>query len=407
METGLDTGVVLGRHKPVARAAIAEDTQWDRALGQVLAQTNDIVADVAVLFASGTFARHFREMVRQTQRETGASVLIGCSGQGIIGPARELEDVPAVSLLALALPGARLRAVRFTQEIVEACESPHEWRDHTGVPLEDVNAWLVFADPFRMDCDRLVAGLAGAYPDRPMLGGLASADPGLDRTFVFLNGDVFAEGGVGLAVGGPYTILPLVSQGCEPIGEPWTITSVYRNVIESISNRPAYEMLVETFENLPPDIQERAQGNILVGLAADEYRETFARGSFLIRNIVGVDRLSGALAISALPRVGQTIQFQIRDAATADQDLRALLDQAREKLAGRTPIAAVLCSCNGRGIGMFGRPDHDAGAVAERLGAVPLAGLFCNGEIGPIGSRPFLHGFTASLALLVQEQDRV
>src|SRR5438105_6097328 len=389
--------------KPAARAAVAEDVDWELAVHKVLAQTRGIVPDLAILFASAAYGEHFPWLVRRVWSETGASTLIGCSGQGIVGSERELEDVPAVALLTLALPGAILRPVRFTQEMVETCTEPDDWRSCLDIHPDEVNAWLVLADPLRMDCMALIDGLAGAYAGRPMLGGLASAGPADERTFVFLNGDVFDEGGVGLAIGGPYTILPLVSQGCEPIGQPWTITAAEGNAVKTISNRAAYELLIDTFRSLPPDVQRRAEGNLLVGLAADEYQDTFHRGSFLIRNLLGVDQETGALAIGAFPRVGQTIQFQIRDAAAADQDLTALLDQAKETLGDDAPIAGILCTCNGRGAGMFGVPDHDAGAIAERLGPVPLAGLFCNGEIGPVGARPFLHGSTASLALLVRK----
>jgi small ligand-binding sensory domain FIST len=393
----------MDARQPAARSTIVKDAQWERALEQALEQTADIQADVAVLFASGAYARYFPDIIRQAQRETGASVLIGCSGQGIIGTAQELEGVPALALLTLSLPGAILHSTRLTQEMVEDCAAPADWPLRLKIPPDDVNAWLIFADPYRLDCEELIEGLEAAYPGRPMLGGLASFGPAERRTFVFLNGELYDAGGVGLSIGGPYTIQPLVSQGCEPIGEPWTITGVQDNIIQTISNRPAYDLLVETFESLPEEVQLRAENNLMVGLAADEYRESFGRGSFLIRPLLGIDRRSGAIAIGAYPRLGQTIQFQMRDANAADLDLKELLEKTRFLLGEQKPVAGILCSCNGRGIGMFGEPHHDAMAVANHLGLLPLAGLFCNGEIGPIGSRTFLHGFTASLALLVKK----
>src|SRR6202035_1460637 len=156
-------------------------------------------------------------------------------------------------------------------------------------------------------------------------------------------------------------ILPLVSQGCEPIGEPWTITDVQDNIISTISNRPAYDMLLETFAALPEEVQLRTQNDLLVGLAADEYSESFGRGNFLIRPLLGFDPHNGSIAIGAYPRQGQTIQFQMRDADAADLDFRQMLEQARDTLGEQQAIAGILCSCNGRGIGMFGEPHHDAG----------------------------------------------
>ncbi len=228
---------------------------------------------------------------------------------------------------------------------------------------------------------------------------MASGNPQVRRTQLFLNGQVIEDGAVALALGGPLSIRSIVSQGCNPIGRPWTITGAEGQIIASIAGRPALDVLMETLNELPSDQQQRAQSNLLVGLAMDEYRDDFGRGDFLIRNLLGADRERGAIAVSASPREGQTIQFQLRDAAAADEDLRFLLKAERATLQGKESLAALLWSCNGRGVGLFGEPDHDAKAVAEILGSIPLAGFFCNGEIGPVGSKNFLHGFTASMAL--------
>jgi small ligand-binding sensory domain FIST len=389
--------------KPIARSAIVADERWDAALERALAQVKGYPVDVALLFAGGEYADHYADMLQIVRRATGATILLGCSGEGVIGTGVELEQAPALSLLTLSLPGATLHAVRFTEEMVRSYSTPQQWQDALNLSPDDVNALLVFADPFHMDCETLVNNLSLAYPDASVQGGLASNDIVNRHTYVFYNEEVYDEGGVGLAIGGSYTVLPLVSQGCEPIGEPWTITHVQDNgMIATISNRSAYDLLVETFKDLTPELQRLAQRNLFVGLAADEYRDRFERGSFLIRQLIGVDRRNGALAIGALPRTGQTIQFQVRDASTADLDLKELLIQARAKLGDQQPVAGILCTCNGRGEGMFGVPDHDAGAIAQAFDSLPLTGLFCNGEIGPIGKRSFLHGFTACLALLVK-----
>ncbi len=395
----------MDNRTPAARSAIVADTDWASALQQALEQTSDLEQiDVTIFFASSFYADHYAEMLARIRAATGTRLLIGCSSEAVIGLERELEDTPALSLMTLSLPGSTLRPVHFTQKMIDACETPFSWQTFLNVQLIDVNAWLVFADPFRIEIEHLIDGLANAYGECPILGGLAStSNPSTRRTHVFRNNEIFTEGGVGLAIGGSYTLLPLVSQGCEPIGETWTITSVRDNLIQTISNRPAYDMLVETFKNLPFDTQRRAPRNLLVGLAADEYLETFQRGSFLVRPLIGVERGTGALAIGALPRIGQTIQFQMRDTLAADLDLNELLDQTSATLGQQPPIAGILCTCNGRGVSMFGTPHHDACAIARHLGDFPLAGCFCNGEIGPIGTRPFLHGFTASLALLVQK----
>lgn len=395
----------MNERKPAALSALVIDEDWEQALEQALAQIKDIAADAIFLFVNIEFAPYFPTMLRIIKRATGTPVLIGCSGQGIIGSDQELEDLPAISLLALSLPGAHLRTVRLSQEMLETSQGPQDLRQQLAVPSSEVNAWFVFADPFHMDCELMVEKFSQAYPGLPMIGGLASGDIEDRESYIFYNDEVHEDGAVALALGGDYTILPLVSQGCDPIGETWTITSVLDNgLIDGISNRSAYRMLMDTLHTLNPDIQRRAQRNLLVGLAADEYQDNYGRGSFLVRQLYGVDRRTGALAIGAQSRVGQTIQFQLRDAASADLDLHELLAQTKSNLGDNQPIAGLLCTCNGRGIGMFGVPDHDAGVIARELGQIPLSGLFCNGEIGPIGKRVFLHSLTASLALIIHKQ---
>jgi len=198
-------------------------------------------------------------------------------------------------------------------------------------------------------------------------------------------------------------LLGMISQGCTPIGDTWTLTKVERNIIHEIGNRPAYEVLAETFEKLAPEEQRKARGNLFIGLVMNEYLDEFHRGDFLIRNLLGADPNSGSIAVGALPRQGQTVQFQRRSAAAAAEDLEALLQRTRESLQQAPLYGGCLCCCNGRGQGLFGKPNHDAQLVQQRLGPMGLAGFFCNGELGPVGERNFLHGYTASLALFVKK----
>ena len=385
-----------------AASAIVRHPDWRAALAGVLQHVTERVAspDLAVLFASASYEHEFPELLQRTQQALQSRVLIGCSGQGVIGPSTEVEGEPALTLLTLSLPDALLEARHLSQAELQRCDSADATRALLGVPLDDVSTWILLADPFTLDGERLLAVLSAAYPGVPLLGGMASGEQANRRTHLFLNGQVHIDGALALAVGGPLTIRSIVSQGCNPIGRPWTITGAQNQIVSSIAGRPALEVLTETIEQLPEEERQRAQQNLLIGLAMDEYRDDFGRGDFLIRNLLGADRESGAIAVSALPREGQTLQFQVRDAEAADEDLRLLLDEAKTSaLAGGEPMAALLWSCNGRGQGLFGSPDHDAKAIADILGPIPLAGFFCNGEIGPVGSENYLHGFTASIAL--------
>lgn len=383
-----------------ARSAVGISRDWRIALDMALDGIRDITPDVIFVFASASFDEDLPSIAEAIWHHGGSMIVIGCSSSGVIGRGAEMEDEPAVSLLAVSLPGAVLRPVRFTQGMLEDARDGR-LAERIGVDPALVNGWIVLADPFRMDGALLIERLNAAYAGLPVIGALLAPGPGQRQTWVMLNGRIYNDGGVGLSVGGDFDLLPVVSQGCEPIGETWTITGVDEKWIETISNRPALQMLTDTLATLPFDMQQVARDQLVAGLAADEYRETFGRGDFLIRNIIGVQRESGAIALGARPRVGQTIQFQLRDAATADLDLTATLLEAQLRLAGREPVAGLLASCNGRGRQLFGVPHHDAAAVERRFPGLPMAGLIAAGEIGPVGAKSFLHGFTSSLGLIV------
>jgi small ligand-binding sensory domain FIST len=344
------------------------------------------------------FAAQTLELLRVHAR---IPVLAGCSASSLIAGGSEIEDATGLVLGLYSLPGATLKTARFTQSQIEESTGPAYWQMETGVRPEENHGWLCFADPFHLDCESWLRGWNDTYAPRPILGGLASGAPAAQATQVYLNGDVFDEGGVGVSIGGAVELTGVISQGCTPIGDTWTITRVERNVIHEIGNRPAYTVLAETFNSLPAAEQRQAQGNLFIGLVVNEYLDEFHRGDFLIRNLLGTDPNSGAIAVGALPRAGQTIQFQRRAASAGTEDILALLDRARGQIGSRPVYGGCLCSCNGRGTGLFGTPHHDAGHVQRQLGPLGLAGFFCNGEIGPVGEKNFLHGYTASLALFV------
>jgi small ligand-binding sensory domain FIST len=369
------------------------DDWWvalDAALNQALAPLEGAQPDLLVLFASAEFREHYPLLLQRALEHTHPGHLVGCSASAVIANQREMEDDSGVAALALALPdGAYLATHAVSATDIKQPQA-------LGVPDAPLTGILLLADPFTTDTAALITQLEHDYRGCPIVGGLATGDPRLHETVLFHQDAVRHEGIVAVSLGGSIAVRPVVSQGCEPIGATWTITAAENNVIHAIGGRPAYTVLAETIQSLDRERRERVNSNLLVGLAMNEYRDEFKRGDFLIRNLIGADRTSGALAIAAEVQVGQTIQFQIRDARAADEELRAMLAGAKDTVSA----AALLFACNGRGVGLFGEPDHDAATVGELLGPLPLAGFFCNGEIGPVGTRTYLHGFTASLALI-------
>lgn len=357
---------------------------------------------LGLVFITPRYFEHAAQILEIIRVHGRVPLLAGCSSQSLISGAEEIEENAGITLGLYHLPGAELRAFHFRQEHVDEANGPAYWHHETDIAAGATNSWLAFADPFSLDCDTWLRLWNEAYAPLPVLGGLASGDFSTRQTQLYLNDEVHDDGVVVIAVGGDVKLASVISQGCTPIGETWTITKADQNFIHEIGNRPAYTVLAETFAGLPPEEQKKSQGNLFIGLVINEYLEEFQRGDFLIRNLLGADPNSGVIAVGALPRAGQTIQFQRRDAAAANEDMLALLTRAHDQLKGETIYGGCLCCCNGRGSHLFGYPSHDAGMIQRRLGPFPLTGFFCNGEIGPVGDRNFLHGYTASLALFVR-----
>ena len=374
--------------------------QWAEGLRHQLGAPK---VSLGLVFMSPRFFTHAQPILEILRVHAQIPLLAGCSSQSLIVGEQEVEKQAGLTLGLYALPGAELEAFHFTQEQVEEANGPGYWRLETGLEPPQTNGWLVFVDPFHLDSESWLRTWNEAFAPLPVLGGLASGDFSEQLTQVYLNGEVFEEGGVAISFGGAVRLAGVTSQGCTPIGDTWTLTKVEQNIIHEIGNRPAYEVLAETFNRLSPEEQKKARGNLFIGLVVNEYLDDFHRGDFLIRNLLGADPRSGSIAVGALPRLGQTIQFQRRSREAATEDMRELLTQTKSRLGSATIYGGCLCSCNGRGQSLFGRPNHDAQMVQQRLGPMGLAGFFCNGEIGPVGEKNFLHGYTASLALFVKK----
>ena len=358
---------------------------------------------LGLVFMSPNFFPHAQQVLEILRLHAQIPLLVGCSSNGLICNAEEIEAAGGLVLALYSLPGAKLTPVRFTQEQVEAASGNNFWASETGVTVDKVNGWLTFIEPYQFEAEPWLRSWQQDYPGVPIFGGLATGTAAEPMAQVYLDGEVYQDGGVAIAVGGEVEITGVVSQGCTPIGEAWTLTRVNQNLIQHIGNRPAYTVLSETVSQLPPAEQQQARGNLFIGLVVNEYLEDFHRGDFLVRTLLGGDPNSGILAVHALPRAGQTIQFQRRDAAGATQEMNELLRQTAEKLSDRTIYGACLFSCNGRGRNLFGRPNHDSSLVDAHFDSPGLAGFFANGEIGPVSGKNFLHSYTASLALFVKK----
>jgi len=351
---------------------------------------------LAVAFVTPDYLPHLEEFSEIIRVDGHVTDLVGATGVGLTRDGGENEA--GFSLLALGAPQAGFHIVPLSQSMVEESTGPAFWKKRCGI--EHPNSWIILANPFVFDTEAWLAEWNAAWPGIASVGGLAGGSENGENTGIFYNGklvDALAISVIGLR------IMPVVSQGCRPIGEPLTVTRADSNVVYSLGARPAYEALESAFEGLSDGEKATAKGNLFAGLAGTEYVEDFKPGDFLIRNILGADPSSGAVVIGGFPRVGQTLQYQLRDRTSADAEWRAILRHAALE-SGRPPLASLLFACSGRGSHLFGNKSHDAGLLEEILGAHATAGFFCNGEIGPLGGRNFIHTYSASCALFFEEE---
>ena len=379
------------------RSTISTNEDTRAAVNEICKAVAGIEADLAVLFASHHYANDVETLVPDVWERIAARNLIGCLADGVIGPNHEVEHAPAMALWTARMPRVRVLPFVLDQQDVEGFETADDWLDRIGVAAGEKPSFLVLPEPFSIDAERCLERLDGLFPGCTIAGGLASGGTGPRQNRIFLNDQVLRQGLVGVSLCGAVSIFPVVSQGCRPVGEPFVVTKAEQYVIQELRGKPAMEVLRDVFSNADPTDRALMQKGIHVGRIVDERLQKYGRGDFLIRNLMGVVGDTG-LAINSQVRPGQTIQFHVRDSKAATEEMRSLL---AGKIAGmaKPPAGGLLFTCNGRGTGMFGTPDHDIRLVNSLTKGCPVAGFFAQGEIGPIGSHTFIHGFTSSLVL--------
>lgn len=375
------------RHE--ARAAVAEAAE-KAALAQV---------DLAIAFFTPEYdAATLEEELRS---RLAPRHVLGCTAQGVLSNGVEVEEGPALSLWLARFPsGVRMTPFHLTLERTADGPSLFGRPDALLEPSAEPSTALVLGDPYSFPADFFLDRLNEDAPGVSVLGGMASgvSQPGEAR---LLGQKVYDEGASGVLIEGDAGLRSVVSQGCRPIGTHLVITRAENNVILELGGLSPYKRLSDLYQSLSPEDRTLFQNGLHIGRVVNEYSNDFKQGDFLIRNVLRLDRATGALLVGDRVRVGQTVQFQVRDAASADADLRGLLGQCVGQ--GPRPTGALVFTCNGRGSHLFSTADHDAATVQEVAGPLPLAGLFAAGEIGPIGGKNYVHGFTASVALFTEK----
>lgn len=377
-------------------------------------QLGDQRPDLILAFATRDHQTRWHEIPEALRQRFPDAAVVGCSAGGVLANGTELEDGPGLALCAARLPGVERTPFHIDAEALEALvgesgesgESGHDdlrarWLEAIGIAEGPDPLLMLFPDPFSWPGPEVLGSLDRAFPQGTVVGGLASggARPGEHR--LFCDRSTHHRGMVGLALRGNLEVETIVAQGCRPVGAPMFVTRRQANIVYELDGRPAVEALQQLFTTLEPDDRARARTSLLIGLSMHPQLEVHDQGDFLVRNLIGVDPSSGAVGIAAELHGHPVVQFHLRDAQTAASELHDLAAEHQRIHGERAPAVALLFSCLGRGEHLYGRTGHDSEVLREHLGAtLPLAGFFCNGEIGPIAGRTFMHGYTSSILLL-------
>ncbi|MFM7313105.1 MAG: FIST N-terminal domain-containing protein [Cyanobium sp.] len=394
------------------RTALAREVSLEEAVLNVARQLAGCgPADLALVFASASFASDLQRLLPLLRQKLRAAHWIGSLGGGVAGTdadgtPHELEHAPALAVTLLHLPGAELHPFSLDTSSLPDLDGPAEpWLEQVGAPAAADQSLLLLIDPSAPAINDLISGLDYAYPDVPKVGGIACPHSASHGSLLL--DDRVCAGAVGCLIGGAWRIEPVVAQGCRPIGPVLEVEQAQRNVVIEVSDgerrRSPVAALQAILVDLTPSEREQVRNSLFLGVGRSDFSLAGLRqepSAFLVRNLIGVDPRNGAVAVAERMRVGQKVQFQLRDGEASRQEARQLLGALAQRLEA-PPLAAVLFACLGRGQGLYGSPDGDVSLCREVFAEVPITGVFCNGEIGPVGGTTHLHGYTASWGVLV------
>ena len=385
-------------------SAVSEQANLEEAIEEcaasVLSKLGGTEPDLAAIFVSSHYGADYDNVSGLVKQRLESAKVFGCSAGGIIGNGVEVEQRPAVSITSASLPGVEIVDFHLAGDSLPDLDAgPASWEELIKVSQDQDPQFIMLADPFSFPVQDLLMGLDFAFSKSVKIGGMASGAQQQGGNALFLSDCVYRSGAIGLALYGNITVDTVVAQGCRPVGQLMRITESQKNLLVKLDGQPPVDKLKELFQTMSPRDQDLMQHSLFLGVVMDELLDTPQQGDFLIRNVVGMDDRTGALAIGEMLKEGQLVQFHLRDAETSTEDLTAVLERYAMDNRENQVHGALLFSCLGRGQYLYGRPNHDTEIFHEKLGPVPLGGFFCNGEIGPVSGTTFLHGYTSSFGI--------
>ena len=398
------------------RSALSTKPSLDEAVKDVVSQLGRRgEADLALVFASTAYASDLTRLLPQLRQKLQSRHWIGAAGGGVVGTlsdgsAAEIEKTPSLSVTLLQLPGSEITAVELSTETLPDLDGPAQhWQDWSGIQPEHCRSQILLIDPTSNNINDLISGLDYAFPDAATIGGIACPHNAPHGSLLI--DDRVVTGAVICSIGGDWRLDTVVAQGCRPIGPVFSIEQVQRNVLLELSDGERRDTPVACLQRVPANLnsedRERVRHSLFLGierrnLQLNPEHPAESEGAFLVRNLIGVDPKNGAVAVADRVRPGMNVQFQLREADASREEALSLL-KAAATTDERAPVFGLLMACLGRGQGLFGVPDGDVTLGRQVMPDLPMAGAFCNGEIGPVAGSTHLHGYTACWGLLRQD----
>ena len=383
---------------------ISDATDFETAIRECLSGIKADLAgqpDILIAFISPDFQPSYQNLPGLIYECFPKTILIGCSGNGVIGNGMEVERRAGVALTGAEMSDVSITPFHITDsELPDGDESPEKWESLFKVKHISEPKFIILSDPFSVEIQNLVNGMDYAFPNSTIIGGIASGGSQQGTNAIYLNRDTFESGVVGIALHGDIEIDTIVAQGCKPIGTLMNITGCERNILTSLDNKPPFEVLSGIYNNLSSSDQQLFQHSLFMGIVNDPFIDVPNNGDFLIRNIVGGNPEEGKIAIGEILKEGQLVQFHLRDSSTSSENLKIMLEDYKSDQERYDQFGALLFSCLGRGSYLYGKADHDTNMFKALIGEIPLTGFFCNGEIGPVGDTTYIHGYTSSFGII-------
>jgi small ligand-binding sensory domain FIST len=397
----------LGRIGQIMKwiSALSRKNRWEEALAHCASQIREHSKDrpdLILLFLTPHFASQYEQVAGDVYRQLTPKHLLGCSAGGVIAGGMEAENQPAVGMMAGILPGVKIASFHLqADQLPDEDAPPKAWAEAVSVPDRSLRPqFILLADPFSFNPEELARGIDYAFPGAVSVGGLASGAMKPLQNALYLDRQCRRSGATGLALTGNIVMDPIVAQGCRPIGKQFKITQCEQNLLLELDGHAPLKVLEDMIEELPDEDQELARHSLFLGILNNPLKSGSSKKDYLVRNLIGMDVERGILAIGAMLRPGQMVQFHLRDRQASAEDVTQALKHYAASAPQPPPAAALLFSCVGRGEHLYGVPNHDTNVFLRTVGRLPVGGFFCNGEIGPVEGATYLHGYTSCFGVL-------